>query len=343
MMPDRQDFGEIDRQAAQWADRMNRPLQDAEMAAAFDRWILQDSRHVEAYARMQGLWQSGAMQDALTAAEAGTGAAAIGSWPGAAGGTRTGTDESGLPEDGEAPNWAAQAWKQFAAFTAVALCLVVVVSLGARLLVSEASYRTARGETRDVLLVDGSKVRLSGDTRMDVRFTPWSREVVLREGEAFFDVAHEKVRNFAVDTGSSSVTVLGTAFDIDLVDEQTRVVRVYRGLVSVDAGAGRQWRLPAGSGIEVGGGKVRSLGDVPGDHPGWIDGWFDAEDTSVRQLVQRLNRGSSRPIELSDPALGDLPVTGRFQTSDPEMVLDALAAIHDLQWHREGGRYLLSR
>lgn len=319
-----QEFDAIDREAAQWVDRMNRPLHDAEVAAEFDRWIMQDPRHVESYARFQALWQSGGLQNALDAAAAGE------------------LDPADA-EDTEVPNWAAQAWRQFAGFAAVALCFVVLVSFGARALVTEADYAAARGATREVLLPDGSRVRMSGGARMSVRLTPWSREVALQSGEVFFDVAHEKLRTFSVNTGTSSVTVLGTAFDIDMVDRETRVVRVYRGLVSVDAGAGRQWRLPAGNGIEVGGGRVRSLGDVRGDHPGWIDGWFDADDTSVQRLVQRMNRGSDLPVVLDDPALGTLPVTGRFQISQPEMVLEALAAIHDLHWRREKARYVLSR
>ncbi|EQB13446.1 MAG: hypothetical protein K0R64_1981 [Novosphingobium lindaniclasticum] len=318
-----QEFDEIDRQAAQWVDRMNRPLHDAEVAAEFDRWIMDDPRHVESYARFQALWQSGSLYHALQAGE-------------------EGPEDCGTAAE-PAANRAPQAWKQFAAFAGAALCLVGLVSLGARALVSESRYVAAQGATRAVALADGSKVRLSGGTRMSVRMTPWSREVSLQQGEAFFDVAHEKLRTFSVNTGNSSVTVLGTAFDIDLVDHETRVVRVYRGLVSVDAGAGRQWRLPAGSGIEVGGGRVRSLGEVRGDHPGWIDGWFDADDTSVQQLVRRINRGSRLPVVLADPGLGDLLVTGRFQTSDAEMVLEAVAAIHDLQWRKEPARYVLSR
>lgn len=318
-----QDIDTIDREAAQWVDRMNRPLHDAEVAAEFDRWIMDDPRHVESYARLQALWQSGNLCTALQAGE-------------------DEPEEPGVDED-TAATLARQAWKQFAGFAAAALCLVGLVSLGAQALVSESSYAAVQGTTRAVVLTDGSKVRLSGGTRMSVRMTPWSREVALQNGEAFFDVAHEKLRTFSVNTGSSSVTVLGTAFDIDLVDHETRVVRVYRGLVSVDAGAGRQWRLPAGSAIEVGGGRVRSLGEVRGDHPGWIDGWFDADDTSVQQLVRRINRGSRLPVVLADPGLGDLLVTGRFQTSDAEMVLEAVAAIHDLQWRKEPARYVLSR
>jgi transmembrane sensor len=48
-------------------------------------------------------------------------------------------------------------------------------------------------------------------------------------------------------------------------------------------------------------------------------------------------------VVLSDAALGELLVTGRFQTDRPSEVLEAVAAIHDLHWQDEGTRYVLSR
>lgn len=313
----------IDWQAAQWLDRMNRPVLDSATAADFDRWILKDPRHVESYARMSALWQSEGLAGALAG-------------------------DSPLPRacnddarEDDAP--ARGRWARVAQAGAAACLLLLACILGPRLLVAESALATGHGETRTVSLADGSTVRMDGETRIAVRLTPWSRHVALERGEAFFDVAHERVRGFTVDAGGASVSVLGTAFDIDRVDADTRVIQVYRGLVSVDAGAGRQWRLPAGSGLELAGERVRSLRGMTGDRPGWTEGWYEANDTPVAQLVQRLNRMSPRPIVLADPALGELLVTGRFQTGDPQGVLDAVAAIHDLNWREADGRYVLER
>ena len=315
------EFHDIDMQAALWIDRMSRPMQDAEMAAEFDRWILKDTRHVDAYARLSAIWQSDGLDTALRQ-------------PGAA---------PLACNDDDTPRWPRQLWLRMVGVGATALCLAFALLMGPGLFVEEAAFATPRGATRLVALSDGSKIRMNGATRIAVRITPWSRHVTLEEGEAFFDVAHERMRGFSVDTGGTSVSVLGTAFDVDRIDNDTQIVQVYRGLVSVDAGAGRRWRLPAGSGLEVSGDSVRSLRDVDAKRPGWTEGWYEANDTPVWQLVQSLNRTSPRPIALADPALGELLVTGRFQADRPAAVLDAVAAIHDLRWEDDGDRYVLAR
>ncbi|MFT4054664.1 MAG: FecR domain-containing protein [Novosphingobium sp.] len=315
----------IDWQAAQWVDRMSRPVLDSDAAAAFDRWILKDPRHVESYARMAALWQSDGLDAALG---------------------NSGTLPRASNDDGPTHATSGASRRGWARVLQAggALCLLAVALIaGPRLLVSEARFATGHGQMRTVSLDDGSTVHMDGETRIAVRITPWSRHVELQRGEAFFDVAHERLRGFTVDAGGASVSVLGTAFDIDRVDEDTRVIQVYRGLVSVDAGAGRQWRLPAGSGLELAGGRVRSLKGVDGARPGWSEGWLEANDTPVSQLVQKLNRASPHLVELADPALGELLVTGRFRMDDPKGVLDAVAAIHDLNWREAGNRYVLER
>jgi len=314
---------DIDGQAAHWVDRMRQPLQDAETAAAFDRWIAEDPCHVDAYARLTALWQSDDLVVALRSAEATPSA--------------SNDDEDVVP-----PARRGLGWRRIAGAGAAAMFLALGIVFGPGLVVQQASFATPRGATRLVALSDGSTIRMNGATRIAVRITPWSRQVSLEQGEAYFDVAHERLRSFAVDAGGARVSVLGTAFDVDRLDQQTRIVQVFRGLVSVDAGAGRRWRLPAGSGLEVAGDRVRSL-RVGAGRPGWVDGWYEANDTPVWQLVQRLNRATPRPIRLADPALGELLVTGRFQTGQPVAVLEAVAAIHDLHWRVAGRGYLLSR
>ena len=319
------EFHDIDWQAARWIDRMSRPVQDAEMAADFDRWILKDPRHIEAYARLSAIWQCNALDSALEEAAA---------MPPAC------NDDEG---NEAGARWFARSRRSIAACGTAALCLALAVFVGTGVFVEDATFATARGTTRLVALSDGSTIRMNGATRIAVRITPWSRHVALDAGEAFFDVAHERLRSFSVDAGGTSVSVLGTAFDVDRIDRDTRIVQVYRGLVSVDAGAGRRWRVPAGRGLEVSSDGVRSLRDIDGQRPGWTQGWYEANDTPLWQLVQSLNRTAARPIGLADPALGTLLVTGRFQTDRPVDVLEAVAAIHDLRWHDEGHRYILSR
>jgi transmembrane sensor len=317
----------IDCQAAQWVERMNRPVLDSDTAADFDIWILKDPRHVESYARLSALWQSEELDAALSDK----------TWS-----LRPSNDDGDAKPRG-LRGLRRMSWARVAP-AAAAICMVAAICVAApRWLEEQSEFSTGHGQTRTVVLQDGSTIRMDAETRVAARITPWSRDVELVQGEAFFDVAHERLRSFTVETGNARISVLGTAFDVDRIDKDTRVIQVYRGLVSVEAGVGRQWRLPAGSGLELVGERVRSLTRVHGERPGWMEGWLEANEMPVSQLVRKLNRISRRPVELADPALGELLVTGRFPTDDPEAVLEAIAAIHELTWRDAGGRYVLGR
>ena len=227
------DMADLDSQAASWVEKMSRPALDSDVASEFDHWIAQDPRHLESYARLASLWQSDGLARAL---EAGV--------------PRNDNDDrqdnSEVFEVGAEETLATlkSASKLMAVIAMVVVPLAILVQ---GLLAPVTEYSAPRDEDLIVALADGSRLHLSGGTELSVRITPWSRTVTMAHGQTYFDVAHERLRSFTVDTGSASVSVLGTAFDINLRDDGKREVRVYRGLVNVEAGNG-EWRVPAGAG-----------------------------------------------------------------------------------------------
>lgn len=309
------DLRAIDEAAAQWVQRMALPVQDSATAAAFDRWILDDPRHVDSYARIVQLWQSDGLRQALAANDVPDSAATAAPY---------------------------RRWRCAALLVPAMAAAMLLLIVAPPLLRDPVPYGAPPGAMRVVALSDGSRVNLAPGARIAVRMTPWSRDVTLEHGQAFFDVAHEQMRGFAVDGGQARVRVLGTAFDIDRMEGEA-VVRVYRGSVSIAAGAGRRWRLSAGSGIALRGGNATTIDGITGSRPDWADGWFDANNTPIRQLIAHLNRSATTPIRLADPVLGELQVTGRFRLSDPDDAVKAVAAIHDLNLRRDARGLVLSR
>ena len=75
---------------------------------------------------------------------------------------------------------------------------------------------TSRGETRQIVLSDGSTIELNAGSafRYPKRFTHRARSVQLLKGEAFFQVVSNPAKPFTVTAGSSHTTVLGTSFNI---------------------------------------------------------------------------------------------------------------------------------
>lgn len=102
--------------------------------------------------------------------------------------------------------------------------------------VYEQQFYTRLGEQQKQLLPDGSEIILGANTRVQVRYEGLQRQIFLMQGEVIFDVAHVADRPFLVDAGLARVTVLGTRFVVNRLDDRLRV-SVERGKVQVDSDA----------------------------------------------------------------------------------------------------------
>ncbi|MES3094927.1 FecR family protein [Sphingomonas aerolata] len=183
---------QIAEDAAAWIDRLNQPAFDAAAGPDFDAWMAASPRHRAVFAEMQALWQSEALVEAL-----GTAACA----PAAA-----------IPPAPRVDR--ARRGRRSAPLLAAAACAILVAILLLVPMLATTRYRTGPGESRTVVLADGSRVDLSGDTELRVRILPWHRGAELVRGEAYFDIHHERSRMFRVASGTTSVRVLGTATSI---------------------------------------------------------------------------------------------------------------------------------
>lgn len=82
-----------------------------------------------------------------------------------------------------------------------------------------AVYQTAIGDQTEVALPDGSRIKLNTNSEIHVRFSAKQREVSLKSGEAYFDVAPNKLVPFVAKVDQDAVVAVGTAFNIQRHDE----------------------------------------------------------------------------------------------------------------------------
>ena len=319
----------VDQNTALWLERMSGGGEcSPDQARDFDAWVMTDGRHAEDYGQMRALWES----DALVVALAET------AWHRDAPPSFWAKVQNSLKEIGR--RLAQRPW-------AVMACGLALMAVPAGALVMHSitveKYQSIPGQMRQIVLADGSRLTVHGNSLLEVRMTPWSRTVTLERGEVYFDVAHEGWRQFSVKGGQADVTVLGTAFDVDRRASGAVLVRVYRGKVGVESERGDRWVLPAGVGIGVLDGRMRRLDVQPGSGPDWVNGWFETSEAPLRTLIEQMNRFSIRPVRLADEALAKLTISGRFYVKEPEKVLDALSATHDMKWNDKGDGYILSR
>jgi transmembrane sensor len=291
--------------AALWYARLSSDVKTSDDQIAFDAWLNAAPNHAEAYAEMCLLAER---FDVLA------------SRPEVA----TLRADASLYEERQrspliarlGPAWIVSGLA--AAAAAAALFYVSVAPL------ETDEWTTARGETQQIHLSDGSDVILGSDSRLEMRFRRGGRELDLDRGQAFFEVAHDSSRPFVVTVGGRTVTALGTAFDVRSYLNETTVTLV-RGSVAIERkGEGREAVLRRGQQFEVNYG-VASIRDVDASaETAWRTGVLEFDAVTLSDAVRQFNRSAAHSIIISDPRLENLQVSGVFRANDPKGFAAAL-------------------
>lgn len=99
------------------------------------------------------------------------------------------------------------------------------------------SVSTPLGVKSDVVLPDGSRVRLNGGTRIVYPALFGDERCVEVDGEAYFEVEHDARKPFVVVTGQVVSTVLGTTFNVHAYSEDENYqITLATGSLLVDGG-----------------------------------------------------------------------------------------------------------
>lgn len=211
---------------------------------------------------------------------------------------------------------------------ALAACLALL-TLPGLLLQWQADHVTAVAESRSVVLDDGSTVRLAPGSAIEI-LGDGDRGVRLLRGEALFEVVPDSTRRFRVEANGVETTVLGTAFDVRLLDEGA-LVAVREGVVRVDRAVAPpvSERLRAGDWVRVerGGALVRGL-TPPAEVAAWQRGQIVARDRAIMDIVEEVGRSYRGVVLVTDGVLARQRVTGVYNLDDPVAALRAAAGVH---------------
>uniref|UniRef100_UPI0025EBB1B7 FecR family protein n=1 Tax=uncultured Caulobacter sp. TaxID=158749 RepID=UPI0025EBB1B7 len=207
---------------------------------------------------------------------------------------------------------------------AIAACLAVGVAIS--LQPRTRLYTAPEHEAARLTLADGSRVVLSPGGRLETRFARSARDVSLQRGDAYFEVSHDARRPFAVAASGRTLTVLGTRFNVAGGSRLT--VSLVEGSLRVSqAGAPSVILRPGERYVETAPtvGAVQS-GDVAGD-AAWTDGRVVLTGVTLAQAAERLSRAAGRPVELTDPSLANLRLSGSLRIQRMDDVGAALEAL----------------
>lgn len=204
-----------------------------------------------------------------------------------------------------------------------------------------ADYVSARGETRQILLDDGSSVLLDADTAIDVRLDDDVRKVKLLRGTAFFEVKPSSVP-FIVEAANGSSRVLGTAFDVAMNDQGVEVTLEHGSLRVEVANSSDQVVLKSGEAVGYSDKGLSTPQNIELDDAlAWHEGRFVFNNAALRDVLQQIERYRAGRVIVLGSALGGRRISGSFSLKDPNSALSSLQASVGFNMHKLSERLVV--
>lgn len=198
---------------------------------------------------------------------------------------------------------------------------------------------TLEHQTDSVLLADGSTVWLNQNSKLyyPQNFKGKTRTVKL-EGEAYFVVAKNAKIPFKVETQHSTITVLGTTFNVFTDTLQTEI-NLQSGKVNVQSVYTQSSvnLLPNYKAVADKITLTKSSIDNP-NYLSWKTGVFVFENTPLETVVHDLNRFYKHQIVLIDPK-PEQQFTARFNNAKLDDVLEILSLTCNLSIEENNQTY----
>jgi transmembrane sensor len=212
------------------------------------------------------------------------------------------------------------------------------------------AFVSAKGERKNFQLPDGSVVTLNAGSKIiiDESYGVYTRDIYL-QGEAFFDVKHDKATPFIVHTPAMDIKALGTSFNVKAYPcEKSIEASLVKGLVEVTLKdeENRKVLLHPNQKIEwkyAGNGKrvaaimnkktaspedlIQSLTKTDGGdlkEIAWTENKLVFADDTLEDIAVLLGRWYGVNIEFADDAIRNYRFTGEFEKEELSTVLSFL-------------------
>ena len=209
------------------------------------------------------------------------------------------------------------------------------------------SMSTGYGETRSVILPDGSLVSMNANSNIRYSrfgFGTGNREVFL-SGEADFSVTHTGSQPFVVTTGSDlNVVVLGTRFTVYARGARERVV-LREGKVQLryrEEQTEKKLILQPGDLFKNGTGSNSRVEHIPNPEnlSAWKDHEFLFDGTSLTEIAGMIRDNFGLTVHFDHKDIAERRISGSFHADTATELLDAIAQLLNIHYTiREGTIY----
>jgi transmembrane sensor len=302
---------EIDQIAAKWVARRCVGLTGEEQSA-LQAWLAEDLRNVGAYAKAEAV-----LAELDRASVAGAEALRLQQLPAANAVWKRRTVLAGAAAAGLVVVGGTASLTRWPTVVAASCASLLTHLLG------QESYSTSIGETKEVVLSDGSLVTLNTNSQILVDYSKARRQIQLVQGEALFDVAKHKKRPFIVAAGDTQVRAVGTSFTVRLLPQQPVQVLVREGVVEI-----KRPQVPQAPSVRL---MANTMAVAPPEAPisteqvaapqitrnlAWREGRIAFDNETLANAAREFARYSDVQIHVP-PDLENQTITGLFVSTDP--------------------------
>jgi transmembrane sensor len=289
----------LDEQAIRWYVKLQSPDCSAQQEAEFYQWLEASSAHQAAFIRTEQAWVAGKAAQALLTPPKSVPQSYFGYWVGAA--------------------------------AAMLMAVAIYLIQPSPEVPQTSHYATNASEHNQVTLSDGTLLHLHINTDISVVYKSTRREITLRKGRLFLNVAKNPDQPLYVSTANGHVKVLGTQFAVEQLQNDLRVT-VLEGRVGLLSSVDQNHPIVELSGNEqirfneaLSGGKAIFL-DAH-QETAWISGHLTFNGKPLAEVIQTLNQHLTSPIEVLDQALKQKNIVGRISIKDSKSAAENLAII----------------
>ncbi|MBV1882403.1 MAG: FecR family protein [Pseudomonadales bacterium] len=206
---------------------------------------------------------------------------------------------------------------------------------------------SAEQTVQHITLPDGSEVELNLNSQLSYANYRHHRSVSFGNGEAYFQVSHNKEQPFIIKAANGTITVTGTRFNVWTYQDNV-VVAVTEGSVNVNSGVAEQ-TLTRGMQARYGaGGTQQELTISKTDtHQtlAWRQGQLILDNLTLAEALPQINRYLPAPLVLTSPAVAKLRIGGIYNTGDIQGMVKMLPKILpvNLKLQNDGSTQIMSR
>jgi len=226
------------------------------------------------------------------------------------------------------------------------------------------SVTSPKGQIKIIWLPDSTKVTLNAGSflGMDETFGITNRTVYL-DGEAFFEVAHNKSLPFIVDVSKYKVKAVGTKFNVKaykseffsetaLIEGKVQILipgtvkdAVYKTLeinqkfVLKDSADNVAIQFPKETAIEP---LVQT--DLPTHaETAWLDNYLIFEEQTLEEIKNAIERKYNVSVTIADPEVSRYKYTANFRNETVEEVLKALQISYPFSYTKDGNNIIIKK